>query len=323
MEQELTYDDVLLEPKKSSIKSRRIVDTSAELVPGIELDVPLVSAPMDSVTGAELAQALADAGGIGILHRAATVDETISAIDSIDGLVGVSVGISGTARQTAETYEYCGADVIVVDVAHGHLVKSLDAVHEISNAVDVPVIAGNVATYQGVKELSKAGADGVKVGVGPGSACTTRINTGVGVPQFSAVRNAVKVKNSTDVHIIADGGIREPGDAMKALAVGADTVMLGVEFAKCEESPEDGSIWGMASSKGKETHEAQGYVEGVSSAPMESTDTVEEVVTAYTEGIQSGCSYIGAMNLHEARINAVFNQVTPAAYSRNGGFTNE
>lgn len=323
MEQALTYDDVLLEPQHSTIKSRRIVDTSTELVPGIELDVPLVSAPMDSVTGAELAQSLADAGGIGILHRAADTDETIRSITSINGLVGASVGISGDAQENAVAFEHFGADVIVVDVAHGHLAKSVDAVFEISNAVDVPVIAGNVATYQGAKELAQAGADGIKIGVGPGSACTTRIKTGVGVPQFTAVRNAVVIKNNFDVTIIADGGIREPGDAMKALAAGANSVMLGGEFAKCVESPKDGSIWGMASSQGKETHGAEGYVEGVSSAPMESTETVEEVVTAYTEGIQSGCSYIGAMNLGEARERAYFNQVTPAAYSRNGGFTNE
>lgn len=323
MEQALTYDDVLLAPQHSTIESRRTVDTSTELVPGIELDVPLVSAPMDSVTGTDLAQALADVGGIGILHRAATVDETISALSSVDGLVGASVGISESAVNDAKAFEYYGADVIVVDVAHGHLAKASDAVHEISNAVNVPVIAGNVATYQGAKELAQAGADGIKIGVGPGSACTTRIKTGVGVPQFTAVRNAVVVRNQYDITIIADGGIREPGDAMKALAAGADSVMLGGEFAKCVESPEDGSIWGMASAQGKETHGAEGYVEGVSSAPMESTETVEEVVTAYTEGIQSGCSYIGAMNLHEARENAVFNRVTPAAYQRNGGFANE
>jgi len=323
MEQALTYDDVLLEPKMSSIESRRDVDTSAYLVNGIKIDVPLVSAPMDSVTGAELAQALADAGGIGILHRAAPVDKTISAIRTVDGLVGASVGISGDACQNAQGYEYNGADVIVVDVAHGHLINAIGTVYDICNSVNIPVIAGNVATYDGAKELARAGADGIKVGVGPGSACTTRINTGVGFPQFSAVKQASIVKKQYDVTIIADGGIRAPGDAMKALAAGADTVMLGGEFAKCEESPEDGSIWGMASRKGKDTHNAEGYVEGVSSAPMEASSTVNEVVTAYTEGIQSGCSYIGAMNLHEAQKNATFNRVTPAAYQRNGGFVNE
>jgi len=323
MEQALTYDDVLLEPKHSTIESRRQVDTSTQLVPGIELDVPLVSAPMDSVTGVDLAQALADAGGIGMLHRAATVDETVSAISSVDGLVGASVGISSDAVSIAEEFEYYGADVIVVDVAHGHLARASDAVCDIATSVGIPVIAGNVATYQGAKKLAKAGADGIKIGVGPGSACTTRIKTGVGVPQFTAVQSVRSIKHNYDVTIMADGGIREPGDAMKALAVGADSVMLGGEFAKCVESPEDGSIWGMASAEGKETHGAQGYIEGVSSAPMESTETVEEVVTAYTEGIQSGCSYIGAMNLDEGRENAVFNRVTPASYQRNGGFADK
>jgi IMP dehydrogenase len=323
MEQALTYDDVLLEPKSSRITSRTVVNTATSLTPTIDIDVPLLSAPMDSVTGQQLAQSLSDAGGIGILHRAAETDETISAVNNIDGIVGASVGISEQAHKKAEAYEYYGADVIVVDVAHGHLDNAVHKVSVITDSVDVPVIAGNIATYEGAKSLAKAGADGIKVGVGPGSACTTRVKTGVGVPQFTAIQNVVAVKKAYDVTVIADGGIRAPGDAVKALAAGADSVMLGREFAECVESPSDGSIWGMASKKGKEAHDADGYIEGVSSHPKESTTTVAHVVDRYVDGIQSGCSYCNSLSVRQLRENATFNVVTPAAYSRNGGFANE
>jgi IMP dehydrogenase/GMP reductase len=323
MQRALTYDDVLLEPKASRVASRTVVNTQSSLTPTVDIDVPLVSAPMDSVTGREMAQSLADAGGIGILHRAAEMDEVVGHLESIEGLVGASVGISRFAQTKAEKYEQHGADVIVVDVAHGHLDNAVYRVGVVSDSVDVPVIAGNVATYDGAKSLAQAGADGIKVGVGPGSACTTRLKTGVGVPQFSAIQNVANVKKSHDVTIIADGGIREPGDAVKAIAAGADSVMLGGEFAKCAESPADGSIWGMASAKGKETHGAQGYVEGISSHPRETTTTVDEVVGKYIEGIQSGCSYCNALSVRQLHENATFNVVTPAAYARNGGFADD
>jgi len=318
----LTYDDVLLVPKASRVDSRSDVDLSAEFVPGLEIDVPLVSAPMDSVTGPALAQGLADAGGIGVLHRAASAGETIEHIDAVDGVVAASVGIGTAAPQNAGSYSYVGADVIVVDVAHGHLEKAVERVEYIAGYVSAPIVAGNVATYEGAKALAKAGADGIKVGVGPGSACSTRVATGVGVPQLSAVMDASRVKDMYDVTIIADGGIREPGDAMKALMAGADTVMLGGEFAKCEESPADGAVWGMASEKGKDSHDAENtFVEGVHSGSRESSTTVESLTQQYREGLSSGCSYVGGGTLDEARKNAEFIQVTGAAHERNGGFS--
>ena len=327
METGLTYDDVLLKPKASPVDSRSDVDLSTEFVPGLEIDVPLVSAPMDSVTGPRLAQALADAGGIGVLNRAMSGTEVVQALQDIDGVVAASVGIGSEAPQNAGAYSYGGyshdgADVIVVDVAHAHLEKAVERIEFITGYIQAPVVAGNVATYEGAKALAQAGVDGIKVGIGGGSACSTRIKTGVGVPQLSAVQDAARVTENYDVTIIADGGIREPGDAMKALAAGADSVMLGGEFAKCEESPADGAIWGMASEKGKESHEQDtSFVEGVHSGSRESTTTVEQLVNQYVEGLSSGCSYLGGHTLDEARENAQFVRVTPAAYQRNGGFS--
>jgi len=323
METGLTYDDVLLKPQSSPIDSRSDVDLSADFVHGVELDVPLVSAPMDSVTGARLAQALADAGGIGVVHRAMSSHRVRGAVDSVDGLVAASVGInpSDECGYDANIPSESEPDVLVVDVAHAHLDKAVDRIAQIVGYSDIPIVAGNVATYEGAKALAQAGVDGIKVGVGPGSACSTRIKTGVGVPQFSAVQDASRVTDTYDVTIIADGGIREPGDAMKALAAGADTVMLGGEFAKCEESPGDGEVWGMASKKGKESHEhSTSHVEGVHSGTRSNTTTVEQLTQQYVEGLSSGCSYIGAHTLDEARETASFVRVTGAAHERNGGF---
>jgi len=323
METGLTYDDVLLKPQSSPVNSRSDVDLSTAFVHGVELDVPLVSAPMDSVTGARLAQALTDAGGIGVLHRAMSSQAVAQAVDSVDGLVAASVGInpSDECGYDANIPSEREPDVLVVDVAHAHLDEAVDTIAQIVGYSDIPIVAGNVATYEGAKALAQAGADGIKVGVGPGSACSTRIKTGVGVPQFSAVQDAARVKDTYDVTIIADGGIREPGDAMKALAAGADTVMLGGEFAKCEESPGDGEVWGMASKKGKVSHEhSTSHVEGVHSGTRSNTTTVEQLTQQYVEGLSSGCSYIGAHTLDGARENASFVRVTGAAHERNGGF---
>lgn len=311
-----SYDDVLLEPKFSKVNSRSDVDLSTEILPDITLDVPIISAPMDSVTGPELAQEMADLGGVGIIHRFYSEEEQAEAISQVDGLVGASVGLGDEALSRAYSCVNAGADFICVDVAHGHLEKTADFVNVLSYSIDEPIIAGNVATHLGAEDLFSVGADCVKVGVGPGSHCTTREKTGVGVPQFTAVRSV----EHTPPTVIADGGIRKPGDAVKALMGGADAVMMGGEFGRCYESLGD-DVWGMASRKGKEESGSEGYIEGQeSTVDPEQQPHVKNVVKNYVDGIQSAFSYLGGHNIVEARVNASFIEITPATEQRNGAF---
>lgn len=315
MRKGLSYDDVLLEPRYSEVDSRSDVDLSTEILPGIELDIPIISAPMDSVTGPELAQELADCGGVGILHRFADWETRRQWIREIDGTVGASIGISEEDISIAVQFEEAGVDFICVDVAHGHLQKTLDFVEEIDSVLDVPLMVGNVATYAGAEELYYRGADCVKAGVGGGSLCTTREKTGIGVPQFTTVRST----EHTPPTIVADGGISKPGDAVKALMGGADAVMMGGELGKCLESPGD-DVWGMASEKGKEQSGSEGYIEGERSSVSCGEISVKDVVGEYEDGIRSGLSYLGGHTIEEARENASFIEITSATERRNGSF---
>ena len=227
----LSYGDVLLVPKRSPVDSRSDVDLSTTLTPDVELETPLVSAAMDTVTEADLAIELARAGGIGVIHRFLTVDEQAERVGRVTGAgepVGAAIGINEDYVARAAALVEAGVDVLVVDVAHGHLERTITAVGTLADEFpDTDLVAGNVATPAGVADLAAAGADCVKVGIGPGSHCTTRKVAGAGVPQLTAVDDCADAAADADVTICADGGIRTAGDAVKALMAGADTVMLG------------------------------------------------------------------------------------------------
>ena len=232
----LSYGDVLLVPKRSSVDSRGDVDLSTRFTPGLELRSPLVSAAMDTVTEGELAAALSRAGGIGVVHRFLTPEQQAAEVERVpDGeRVAAAVGIDEDHLARAERVLAAGADTVVVDVAHGHLERTLETVGEIAAEFpDASLLAGNVATPAGVRDLAAAGADGVKVGVGPGSHCTTREVAGAGVPQLTAVDDCAEAASEVGVTVCADGGIRSSGDVVKALMAGADTVMLAV----CSPAP--------------------------------------------------------------------------------------
>ena len=314
MRKGLSYDDVLVVPNRSEINSRSDINITSTILPGITLSVPIISAPMDSVTGSELAQSMADLGGVGIIHRFCTPEEQADMVSEVDGLVGASIGIGSGELDRANTCIDAGADFICIDVAHGHLEDCLDFTEEFDEIFDYPLMVGNVATHEAAEELYESGADCVKVGVGPGSHCTTRTKTGVGVPQFTAVRST----EHTSPRVVADGGIRTPGDAVKALMGGANAVMMGGAFGRCEESLHDG-VWGMASQKGKEQSNSDGYIEGRESSVDEKT-TVDEVMENYIDGIRSGMSYIGGHTIDEARENASFVEITATTRERNGAF---
>ena len=238
--QGLTFNDVLLLPNYSDF-SRSNIDLSANLTKKIKLKIPFVSAPMDTVTEAMLALALAKIGGIGIIHRNLTITkqaEEVSKIKSKKLLVGAAIGASRGYEKRLRALANAKVDVIVLDSAHGYTKFLIKALKEIKKQYPkLQIIAGNIATYEAARALIKAGADGLRVGMGPGAICTTRVISGMGVPQITAITETALAARKNGVPIIADGGIVNSGDMVKALAAGADSMMMGGFFASAIESP--------------------------------------------------------------------------------------
>ena len=237
----LTFDDVLLKPGFAGF-GRPDIDLSTQLTRRIRLRLPLVSAPMDTVTESRLAIALGAFGGIGIIHRNLTIRDQaaqVAIVKQAGQLVGAAVGSSPGYEARVKALVDAGADVIVVDSAHGFSKNVVDATRHIKAAHRIDVIAGNIATGEGAEALIQAGADGLRVGMGPGAICTTRIVSGMGVPQLTAILESAKVARAHGIPVIADGGINYFGDLTKALAAGASSVMMGRLFAATEEAPGD------------------------------------------------------------------------------------
>ena len=235
----LTYDDVLLLPDASDVVPSE-VDTRTRLTQKISLEIPLVSSAMDTVTESDMAIAMAKAGGIGIIHRNLPIEEQVENVNDVKahGIVGAAVGVGDDGFARAAALIEAGVDVVVVDTAHGHHSAVLDAIVRIKKAYPaIQIIGGNVATRAGAQALINAGADAVKVGVGPGSICTTRVVAGVGVPQITAIIEAHKACVKAGIPLIADCGLQYSGDIAKAIVAGADSVMLGSLLAGCDESP--------------------------------------------------------------------------------------
>ncbi len=337
----LTYDDVLLVPRRSSVASRREVSLGTRLSRNVRLDLPVVAANMDTVCEAEMAIALARLGGMGVIHRFmpplahAREVEKVKMADA-DLVVGAAVGTNPAMIERARMCVSAGAEVLMLDIAHGHSDHAIAGVKRLREEFpDLDLVAGNVATGEGAADLAAAGADAIKVGVGPGGVCTTRLVAGVGVPQLTALSDALA--GAGDVPVMADGGIRTAGDIAKALAVGASTVMIGSLFAGTKESPgevENSSrglvkrIRGMASREAAEgraerhgaelddeyfEHRAPEGVEGL--VPYKGE--VAKVVGGLLGGVKSSMSYMNAVNLAEFRRNAAFVQVTAAGLAEN------
>ena len=335
----LSYGDVLCVPQRSPVDSREDVDLSSRLTPGIDLETPLLSAAMDTVTEAALAIALGEAGGFGTVHRFLTVDEQCREVERVADAgvpVGAAVGIDEDYVARAGAVLRAGASALVVDVAHGHLERTLEAVSEIHGEYpDAEIVAGNVATPDGVRDLYEAGADCVKVGIGPGSHCTTRKVAGAGVPQLTAVDDCAEVAHDLGITVIADGGIRTSGDAVKALMAGADTVMMGSLFAGTEEAPSEvleidgvrykrsrGMATTTAAEKRPDKEEDVRVDEGVEGlTPYKGP--VAEVAEEFCAGIASGLSYCGGHTIEAARENAEFIRVAPSAKEREGAHTDQ
>lgn len=332
MREYYTFDDVLIRPAYSEIESRGDIFTSVDFL-GWNLDIPILSANMDYITGPTMALKMMDAGGLGILHRFADWDQQfidIQTVYSLGGSVAFSVGTRSTDRSLERVKlvnDACYAasnKIVCVDVAHGHHGKVIDLVARIKHTFPTwSVIAGNVATADGAVDLVQAGADAIKVGIGPGSVCTTRVVTGVGVPQLSAIIETYEAVRAYSKPIIADGGIRSAGDIVKALAAGADVVMLGSLLAGTDETP--GEV--IDTGRGKRVKRYQGQSifgtndalytrEGISGF-VDYKGPVAEVLKQLMGGVRSGMSYVGAGNLADLRRSTEFIRVSPSTPTEN------
>ncbi|MEZ5280726.1 MAG: IMP dehydrogenase [Acidimicrobiales bacterium] len=333
----LTFDDVLLVPKRSTIRSRSNVSLKTKLSRNIELEIPVIAANMDTVCEKQMAKTMARLGGIGIIHRFLPIEVHAAQVGEVKAeglLVGAAVGTDHDMIDRAKALVAAGCDVLVLDIAHGHADHSIDGVKRLKDAFpDTDVIAGNVATRAGADDLIDAGADAIKVGVGPGGVCTTRLVAGVGVPQLTAIDNV----NGIHVPLIADGGIKTSGDMAKALAAGGDTVMIGSLLAGTRESPgevEQGPnglrkrIRGMASFEaiaaraerhGDEIDDEyfeQRAAEGVEGTVPYRGDAAK-LINQLLAGVRSAMSYSDAHSLAEFHERAEFIQVTALGYREN------
>ena len=319
----LTFDDVLLVPQYSEIASRKEVDLSTKLF-DVPFPTPICSANMDTVTESLMAQKMFNLGGLGILHRYATPETILTWIKEIhtaEGLAVPSIGVKPEDFATAMRYVEEGVLAINVDIAHGDSGHMIMMVNKLAKA-GVNVIAGNVATKEGACRLANAGAKVIKVGIGPGSLCTTRIITGHGVPQLSAIEDCATVKNFfPDVTIIADGGIRNSGDCVKALAFGADMAMVGSLLAGTEESPgqqvqlENGlfkAYRGMASrdARNSVTQTDSSYTPEGESTYVKFQGPVTHVIQQLVGGMRSGLSYSGVSNIKDLQRYAQYVTIT-------------
>ena len=322
----LSFDDVLLEPKYSEVKSRSEIDIGSSLGENLKLQVPIITAPMDTVTETSMAVCMGNAGALGIIHRYNSIEEqAILVRKSANSLVkvGAAIGVQGDYLERAIELVENGVSVLCLDVAHGHHVLVKDALRELSRRIPsrIHLMAGNVATREAFYDLADWGANSVRVGIGGGSICSTRIQTGHGVPTLQSVFDCYAASDDTGVKLIADGGIKNSGDMVKALAAGADFVMAGSLFAGTKDTP--GNIIETTNGKykvyrGMASKEAQRDWKGsVSSREGISTHvqykgSTESVLEELVVGIRSGFSYSGARNLSELQSRSEFLQQTGA-----------
>ena len=348
----LTFDDVLLIPAESHVLPNE-VDLSTQLADNIKLNIPLISAGMDTVTEGAMAIAMALQGGLGVVHKNMSIQAQASEVANVKSVVvpsnatkaavddqnrllcAAAVGVTSDTFERAEALLEAGADAIVIDTAHGHSAGVLRKIKEFrEHFPKQTLIAGNVATGDATRALFDAGVDVVKVGIGPGSICTTRIVAGVGVPQITAIYDAASAAREYHKPIIADGGIKYSGDVVKALAAGGNAVMLGSMLSGTTEAPGDifedngkkykryrgmGSVGAMAQAHGSSDRYFQGGVneanklvpEGIE-ARVEYKGDVSDVVFQIDGGLRSGMCYCGAANISELIEKAQFVQITNA-----------
>ena len=348
----LTFDDVLLIPAESHVLPNE-VDLHTQLAPNLKLNIPIISAGMDTVTEGAMAIAIALQGGLGVIHKNMSISAqagevanvknvvvpsniTKAAVDDNNHLlVAAAIGVTSDTFERAEALIEKGADAIVIDTAHGHSAGVLRKIKEIRDHFPhVTLIAGNIATGDAARALFDSGVDIVKVGIGPGSICTTRVVAGVGVPQITAIYDAATAAREYHKPIIADGGMKYSGDIVKALAAGGNAVMLGSMLSGTTEAPGEvfesdgqkyktyrgmGSVGAMAQAHGSSDRYFQGGVneanklvpEGVE-ARVEYKGDVSDIIFQIIGGLRSGMGYVGAATINDLRENAQFVKITNA-----------
>ena len=337
IKESLTFDDVLLLPRYSNVLPSD-TNISLNLTKKITLEVPFLSSAMDTVTESRMAIAIAKSGGLGVIHRNLSIkDQTkeIIKVKSKNLLVGAAVGTNKEDLLRSKSLIDNGCDLIVVDTAHGHSEKVLKILSKLKKINGkIPICVGNIATGEAAKKLYNSGADIIKVGIGPGSICTTRMVAGIGVPQISAVMDVKKALKKKNVKIISDGGIKFSGDIAKALAAGADAIMMGSIFAGTDESPGKkfkykgklykqyrgmGSIGAMSSGSAnryfqKNFKDKSKFVpEGVEGRVIYK-GSVSKIIYQLKGGLRSSMGYIGAKNLNQIIKNAEFIKITKAGF---------
>mgnify|MGYP001410202739 FL=1 len=333
----LTFDDVSLIPKHSSIVPNETI-TSVELFKQLKLKIPLISSAMDTVTESKMAIAIGKLGGIGVIHRNLTIEKQVQEVKKVKKqklLVGAAIGVNKNDLDRAKKLSEAKVDLLVIDTAHGHTNKVLKTIKKIKKTIKkIPLCAGNIATGKAAKFLADSGVDIVKVGIGPGSICTTRLVAGVGVPQLSAVIEVKNALRNRKTKIISDGGIKFSGDLAKAIGAGADAVMIGSLFSGTLESPgkilkRKGKLYksfrGMGSAGAMAVGSADRYyqkkfknlskfvpegVEGI----VKFKGPVNKIIYNLIGGLRSSMGYLGAKTLRDLQKKGEFVKITKAGF---------
>ena len=333
----LTFDDILLLPRFSNVLPSE-TDLSINLTNKIKLKTPFLSSAMDTVTESKMAIAMAKSGGIGIIHRNLDIKKQTKEVIEVKKknlYVGAAIGTNLEDVERAQSLISNGIDLLVIDTAHGHsekVLKTLSKIKKINSKI--PICVGNIATAEAAKRLYNSGADIIKVGIGPGSICTTRMVAGIGVPQITAVMDVSNALKGKSVKIISDGGIKFSGDIAKAIAAGADAIMMGSIFAGTEESPGKkfkikkkyykqyrgmGSIGAMSAGSSnryfqKNYKDKSKFVpEGVEGR-VEYKGNVSKIIYQLKGGLRSSMGYIGAKKIKDIKKNAKFIKITKAGF---------
>lgn len=334
MRQALTYDDIQLIPNFSDVQSRQNIQLTTAVSKNWSIDIPIVGSCMDTVTEFEMASTLMEMGGVGCIHRFMSIEEQAKQIKKLVAFretdesmahlpTMAAVGVVGDYLDRAVALEEAGCNIILIDVAHGHHANMEVALSELKANLEefTDVIAGNIATAEAAEDLIAWGADGLRVGIGGGSLCTTRVKTGFGVPNVTSILDVFQIADDADIPIMADGGIKSSGDIAKALACGATCVMVGSLLAGTKESPgaileTPGGLFkryrGSASLETKVTHgQKSRNVEGESTT-IPFKGGVRFIVNGLTDGIRSAFSYAGADNVDDYYARTEWNVVTNA-----------